>query len=139
MNWTYLKGAISDATGLSPDCLHIQSGLLILVLAAMILRRPPWTWQPWLAVLVAETINESYDLLQAVYPTDEHNIPASLHDFWLTMFWPSAILLVFPRLAGTQGVHEQSGQVRRFVLSRQFALGFTTTIMAVWLLDLALF
>ncbi|MES2096920.1 MAG: hypothetical protein V4459_09175 [Pseudomonadota bacterium] len=95
-DWTFDKTAISNWTGLPADALHVLVGMLILVLAAIMLRRPPWHWACWLVVFVAEAANEAYDLLQTHYPADEGNIPASLHDMWLTLLWPTVIVLLFP-------------------------------------------
>lgn len=98
-DWTYDKVRISELTGLPDDALHIHAGLLILVLAALAFRRWPWHWSAWLVVLIAETANELYDLFQPYYPADEGNIRASLHDLWLTMAWPTIILIIFPLFA----------------------------------------
>lgn len=98
LNWTYLKVELSTATGLGDDVIHIHAGLALLLLVAWVLRRPPWDWRPWLVVLVAELINETYDMLQTAFPTGEARLGACIHDFWLTMLWPTVILLLFPRL-----------------------------------------
>ncbi|KQM63769.1 hypothetical protein ASE75_11795 [Sphingomonas sp. Leaf17] len=95
-DWTQDKIALSVWTGVAPDALHVIGGLAVMLVAAILLRRPPWHWLPWLAVLVVESVNEVYDLLQTHDPSDEGNLPASLHDMWLTMLWPSVILIVFP-------------------------------------------
>lgn len=95
-DWTQDKIALSVWTGIAPDALHVIGGLAVMLAAAIVLRRPPWHWQPWLAVLIVESVNEVYDLLQTHDPNDEGNIPASLHDMWLTMLWPTVILLIFP-------------------------------------------
>jgi hypothetical protein len=95
-DWTFDKMRIADWTGLADDTLHTHAGLLILVLAALLLRRPPWNWRPWLVVLGAELLNEAWDLAQPFYPSDEGNIAASLHDIWVTMLWPTVILLLYP-------------------------------------------
>lgn len=97
IDWIYLKSWLSLWLQVSDDSLHVSGGLLLLILAALVLRRPPWHWRPWLAVLVAELLNEGYDLLQTTYYTAEGNYPSSWHDLWLTMLWPTVILLVFPR------------------------------------------
>jgi hypothetical protein len=96
-NWSIAKTDLSKITGLSDDALHVLSGMLVLTFAAYLLRRPPWTWRPWLVVAIAEAINEAYDLTQTLYPTDEGNFRASFHDFWLTLAWPTLILLLWPR------------------------------------------
>lgn len=94
-NWTGDKSWIGQVTGLPDSTLHAHAGMAILVLAALVLRRKPWNWRCWLTVLVIETINEAYDLLQPFYPTDEGNLPASWFDMWNTMLWPTVILLTF--------------------------------------------
>jgi hypothetical protein len=115
LNWTDIKIAIGADTGLPDSVLHLNAGMLILVLAAVAMRRVPWSLGPWLTVLVAETLNETYDLLQTKYKTDEGNFAASWHDMWMTMLWPTVILLVFPWLlrrwassAGSADGFEQS-------------------------------
>jgi hypothetical protein len=97
-DWTFDKIQIASWTGFSDDTLHTHAGLLILVLASLVYRRAPWTWRPWLTVLALELLNEAWDLMQPFYPSDEGNIPASLHDLWVTMLWPTVILLLFPLL-----------------------------------------
>lgn len=137
LNWDLVKMDISRATGISPDALHVLTGMLILVLAAVALRRPPWSWQAWLVVAIAETVNEAYDMLQTIYPSDEGNIRASLHDFALTLFWPSVIVLLFPMFVTLTEADAQASPVRRMALSREFGLGLGTSIgiglLLVWL------
>lgn len=101
-NWTLDKIDIAAFTGLPDDALHIHAGMLVMVLTAVLLRRAPWTFWPWFAVAVAETANELYDLFQPYYPTDEGNITASLHDFWMTLLWPTVILVLFSYFARRQ-------------------------------------
>jgi hypothetical protein len=97
-DWIYYKSWLSLASGLSDDVLHISAGMALLVLFAFLLRRAPWHWLPWLGAAVLEVANETYDLTQTSYPTGEGNVPAALHDLWMTMLWPTVILLIFPRL-----------------------------------------
>ena len=79
---------------LSDDTMHMMTGMLILTLVALALRRAPWTVWPWAAVLAAETLNEIYDL---THGTDESNWRDSWHDFWITLLWPTIVLLVWRR------------------------------------------
>ncbi|MEK9210801.1 hypothetical protein [Sphingomonas sp. 2378] len=94
-DWTGDKSWIGRITGLPDSTLHVHAGMAILVLTALVMRRKPWDWRCWLTVLVIETVNEAYDLLQPFYPTDEGNLPASWSDMWETMLWPTVILLTF--------------------------------------------
>ena len=98
-DWIYYKSWLSLASGLSDDVLHLFAGLPLLVLASLILRRPPWHWTCWLAVALPELANEIYDVTQTSYVTDEGNVVAAWHDFWMTLLWPTAILLTFGFLA----------------------------------------
>ena len=98
-DWIYYKTWLSMASGLSDDMLHLFGGLALLVLLAWLMRQRPWHWLPWLGVLVLECANETYDLTQTSYVTDEGNFSAAWHDLWMTMLWPTVILLTFGRLA----------------------------------------
>lgn len=128
LNWSFLKSDIDTITGLPDDALHVLAGMLVLLAAAYVLRRPPWTWQAWIVVLIAETINETYDLLQTVVLSDEGNLRASLHDFWLTLLWPTIILLTYPRFVGIDPDAGRLAPVRRFVLSRSFLTAFAVVL-----------
>lgn len=102
-NLSFDKWWLSETLGISDDGLHVHGGLLVLMLAALVLRRPPWSWRPWLSVIVLETLNETYDMLQSSYPTAEASWRASGHDYWMTLAWPTIILLVFPPLIRRYG------------------------------------
>jgi len=123
-NWSIAKTDLSKITGLPDEALHVLSGMLVLTIAAYLLRRPPWTWQPWLVTLIAETVNEAYDLTQTVFPTDEGNLRASFHDFWLTLVWPTLILLLWPRFVGIEHDAGPLAPLRRLCHSREFLVGF---------------
>ena len=98
-DWIYWKSYLSLYLKMSDDQLHIHVGLILLVAAAFVLRRPPWHWLPWLAVALTESVNEFYDVFQTAYVTDEGNWASAWHDVWLTMLWPTVIVLTFPWLA----------------------------------------
>ena len=98
-DWIYVKSYLSLWLGVPDDVLHIFAGLAILTAGALLLRRAPWDWRPWLMVLVAESANEAYDLLQTAYSTGEGNWPSAGHDFGMTLFWPTVILVLFRWLA----------------------------------------
>ena len=104
--WSWMKTWLGTTLGLADDTLHVMTGLLILTLAALTLRRPPWTWRPWAVVLLAEVLNETYDL---THGTDEGNLRDSWHDLWLTMFWPTAVLLVWRRWGAVRPGEPGSG------------------------------
>lgn len=123
-NWTIAKTDLSRVTGLSDDALHVLSGMLILTLAAFLFRRPPWSWRPWLVTVLAEAVNELYDLTQTWFPSDEGNLRASFHDFWLTLAWPTMILLVYPYFARLQHEGGMLAPLRGLWHQREFRIGF---------------
>jgi len=122
-NWTVTKMDLGRLTGLPDDAMHVLSGMAILTLAAFVLRRPPWSWRPWLVVLVAETINELYDLVQTRFPTDEGNLRGSFHDFWLTLAWPTLILLLYPHFVRLEHDGGILVPLRRLWHDRAFRIG----------------
>lgn len=87
---------MGEVTGLPDSTLHALMGMVLLYFGALILRRAPWTWHPWLLLLTLELINETYDMLNPA--SGEDRLGASLHDLWLTMFCPTLMLLLTPLL-----------------------------------------
>lgn len=128
-NWSMIKLDLGEIIGLPADALHVLSGMLVLTLAAYLLRRPPWTWRPWLAVVLAETVNEAYDLTQTLFPTDEGNFRGSLHDFWLTLAWPTLILLLWPRFVTLEHDAGPLAPLRRLWHAREFRIGFGIAVL----------
>lgn len=98
LDWIYYKTILSLWLQVSDDVLHIHAGLLLIVAAALVLRRAPWNWRCWLSAALVEGANELYDVFQTSYVTDEGNWASAWHDFWMTMLWPTVILAVFPWL-----------------------------------------
>lgn len=129
-NWTVTKIDLSRITGLPDDTLHVIAGMLVLTIAAIVLRRPPWDWRPWLITFAAEAINELYDLTQVVFPTDEGNLRGSLHDFWLTLLWPTVILLIYPRFVRLDHDDGPLVPLRRLWHTREFKIGFAVAAVA---------
>lgn len=57
-NWIAFKGFLISISGLDRDALHIVGSMMILVAAALILRKPFSSAWPWLIVLVVAIANE---------------------------------------------------------------------------------
>nr|WP_315458351.1 hypothetical protein [uncultured Sphingorhabdus sp.] len=97
--WVDHKMRLVEAVGLTNDAMHIHGSLLILFVAALVLRRRPDSIWCWLVVFVAELFNEYADL-RGLAP-GEATMDAALHDIYNTMFWPTVIVLfgrfLFPR------------------------------------------
>ena len=90
--WIGWKTWLVDHVGLTNDAMHIHIALLIMMTTAVILRKRPDSFLPWLAVLIAELFNEYADLVGDA--PGEATIKASLHDIYNTMFWPTLLLLI---------------------------------------------
>lgn len=98
-DWIYVKTYLSLWLEAPDDVLHVHAGLLLVTAAALVLRRAPWDWRCWLAAAVPESANELYDVFQTAYSTDEGNWASAWHDWWVTMLWPTVILLGYRWLA----------------------------------------
>lgn len=92
--WAQLKLTLGDHLGLTPDLLHIHAGMLVLCLAALLLRRSPLDLRPWLVLLGLECANEVADLLLEGMGSTEATLGAGLHDLINTMFAPTLLLTV---------------------------------------------
>ena len=94
--WQNTKLWTGEATGLPDSTLHALVGMMLLYLGALMLRRTPWNWRPWLLLLALELANETYDMLNPA--SGEDRLGASIHDLWLTMFCPTLMLILTPLL-----------------------------------------
>lgn len=92
--WAQVKLRLGDEFGLSPDLLHLHAGMLVLCFAALVLRRSPLDWRPWLVLFVLECGNELSDLMLEGMGSPEATVSAGLHDLVNTMFAPTLLLLV---------------------------------------------
>ncbi|MFS0738133.1 hypothetical protein ABC347_13880 [Sphingomonas sp. 1P06PA] len=93
MNWLHIKYEISMATGLAQDALHVHAGILVLLAAALVLRRPvssPW---PWLVVLLIELANEAIDLSNYAPGSRSIGEGGTVRDIWNTMLAPTVLWL----------------------------------------------
>jgi hypothetical protein len=102
-DWHQIKDWLEHAAGLNMDALHVHVGLAILVLAAVILRKPLRSPMPWLALLALELANEYYDWTYEVWPGADRQLQAAegIRDIWNTMAIPTFLLVAsrfFPGL-----------------------------------------
>ncbi|MBV8687581.1 MAG: hypothetical protein JOZ90_17525 [Alphaproteobacteria bacterium] len=98
MDWHQLKAWLETASGLNMDALHVHAGVVLQLVAALALRRPLRSPLPWLAVLLAEGINEYYDLAYEIWPNRGDQWAESVRDMWNTMLIPT-LLFVLARWA----------------------------------------
>jgi hypothetical protein len=113
MDWFHFKQALSIATGLNMDALHVHAGLLCQILAALLLRRrlsSPW---PWLVVAALAVANEWYDYRYEIWPDRGEQRAESVRDAWNTLLLPTLIMLLVrfvPRLFVSPGASADSGE-----------------------------
>lgn len=92
------KEIMIDATGLGKDALHVYAGLILLIGVRLVWRRRGGWVLGWLAALGAALLVEYLDIRAEL--TEANRRPDAEHwkDIWNTMFWPSVLLLLGPRL-----------------------------------------
>ena len=88
------KTALSVLTGASQDLLHVHVGLLILVLAALLLRRKMRSPIPLALVAILALVNELVDWLAGGPHT---TLFEQAIDFVNTVFWPAILFLLARR------------------------------------------
>jgi diacylglycerol kinase len=94
LDWFEAKTAFERSIAFGHDALHVLAGVVVQLLAAALLRRSVAQWQPWLAVLVLELLNEASDLHGEVWPDRLNQWGESAKDVALTMALPTLLLLV---------------------------------------------
>lgn len=101
MDWYGFKEWVEMSTGLHMDALHVHAGVLCLILAALVLRRPLRSPLPWLVVLAIVLANEAYDLSYDpwparadIWPNRDTQFAESLKDAWNTMLVPTVLLIL---------------------------------------------
>jgi len=94
LGWYQVKLFIEHASGISMDAWHILIGFLLILLAALVLRRNVGDPLPWLAVLIVEMGNEAYDLYVELWPDPGSQFGEGFKDILLTMALPTLMLLV---------------------------------------------
>ena len=92
------KEFMIDATGLGKDALHIYAGLILFIGVRMIWRRRGGWMLGWLAALTAALLVEYLDIRTELMEINERPDAEHWKDVWNTMFWPTVLLLLGPRL-----------------------------------------
>jgi hypothetical protein len=92
------KQHMIDATGLGKDALHIYAGLLLFIGVRLVWRRRGGWVLGWLAALAAAVIVEYLDIRAEIVEANLRPDAEHWKDIWNTMFWPSVLLVLGPRL-----------------------------------------
>ena len=99
--WYEAKLFVEHALSVSHDALHVLAGVVILLGAALLSRRPVSDWRPWLIVLALLLFNEIVDLWVEQWPSRAMQYGESAKDLLITMALPTLILIsarAMPRL-----------------------------------------
>ena len=95
-----LKHFVERSVAFSPDSLHVIAGVLILFVAALLLRKPVSSWWPWLVVLLLVCVNEGADLSADRWPHSGMQYGETVKDLLLTMALPTMLLFAARFLPG---------------------------------------
>ena len=93
----YLKQWLVPAIGLSQDSLHTYAGFILFFAAALVLRKPPSSWIPWLILLVVAVSKELYDIVFDLRVPGKWIPFKSLVDVLSIMIWPTLIMFMVRR------------------------------------------
>jgi hypothetical protein len=98
LDFQQFKLDVIATTGLAKDALHIYAGLAIFLAVRLF-----WRWRggwlvAWLCVLAVACGVEYVDMLNEHARDDMQPDASHWHDIWNTMFWPTVLVLVGPRL-----------------------------------------
>jgi hypothetical protein len=105
-NLQLFKIMMMDGTGLAKDALHVYAGLILLIGVRLGWRRRGGWVLGWLAALVVALAVEAIDMRAEDLGGRLQPDNAHWHDIWNTMFWPTVLLLVGPRLQPKPKVEE---------------------------------
>ena len=81
-------------SGLPDPVLHLLLGLAIYLISAAVLKRPLWSWTPWLIAFAFQAINEMADVGRDLMEGDIIRWRGGLIDTVVTMALPTLILLI---------------------------------------------
>ena len=91
--WHQGKLFVEHSLTISHDALHILVGVLLWTVLGLVLRRPLYTWRPWLWLLAATLWNEAVDLWVEQWPDPGQQYGEGAKDLMLTMAVPTIIML----------------------------------------------
>ena len=93
-SWLDAKFGVEQTIPIGDHWLHFVAGPLILVAAALIMRRPLSNYGPWLAVLILAIVNELVDVAVALFtPEQSVHLGDSLSDVLMTISVPTVVLI----------------------------------------------
>lgn len=91
-SWKEGKLFFEHSVSVSTDALHLITGVLILMVSALLLHKPVSSRWPWLVVLVFTCLNEAIDLWIDQWPSPGMQFGESARDIFVTMLLPTLLL-----------------------------------------------
>jgi hypothetical protein len=91
-SWHQGKLFIEHSITISHDSLHILVGVLLWIVLGILLRRPLYTWRPWLWLLAATLWTEAVDLWVEQWPDPGQQYGEGAKDLILTMAVPTIMM-----------------------------------------------
>ena len=92
------KEFMIGATGLGKDALHIYAGLILFIGVRLLWRRRGGWVLGWLSALCAALFVEYLDIRTELVEANLRPDAEHWKDIWNTMFWPSVLLILGPKL-----------------------------------------
>jgi len=91
-SWAEWKLFFERSVSFTTDSMHVISGVVIMLLTAVIIRRPISDWRPWLLVLLLALFNEFSDLWIERWLHPGRQLGESVKDVLLTLALPTLLL-----------------------------------------------
>ena len=92
-SWHQGKLFIEHSLSISHDALHMLVGALLWIALGLLLRRPLYSWRPWLWLLAAVLWNEVVDLWVEQWPDPGQQYGEGFKDLLLTLAIPTLMMI----------------------------------------------
>lgn len=92
-SWHQAKLFVEHGLDISHDSLHVLAGVLAWLVAALLLRRPVSSWQPWMWLTALTAFNEVVDLWTDRWPDAGMQMGEAAKDFAVTLFVPTLLMV----------------------------------------------
>lgn len=110
LSWQEAKLFLKHSIAFSTDSVHVIAGVVIMLAAALWLRKPVSHSTPWLVVLGFAGLNEFVDLYLHQWPSAAIQYGEGVKDLLLTMLLPSLVLVTSRRYPRIYDVERMGGR-----------------------------